>query len=54
MNDATQQLDSCKYWLFTYQDNSIDLIISRILRDVNIYIFSVLMRGGDSAILIIQ
>lgn len=36
MNDATQQLDSCKYWFFTYQDNSIYLIISRILRDVNI------------------
>lgn len=40
--------------LHIYQDNSIDLIISRILRDVNIYIFSVLIRGGDSAILIIQ
>lgn len=35
MNDATQQRDSCKYWFFIYQDNSIYLIISRLLRDVN-------------------
>lgn len=35
MNDATQQRDSCKYRFFIYQDNSIYLIISRLLRDVN-------------------
>lgn len=35
INDATQQRDSCKYRFFLYQDNSIYLIISRLLRDVN-------------------
>lgn len=57
MNDATQQRDSCKYrfFIYIYQDNSIYLIISLLLRDVNMsYSHCVNPQRGDSAILIIQ